>query len=78
MFPLVVSGSSGLGVDVALLRGACARCRGAGGAAARWPRARDLAAVSRLDEVRTADLTQSRTNLGLIEPEHDHGARLSL
>ena len=78
LFPLVVSGSSGLGVDVALLRGACARCRGAGGAAARWPRARDLAAVSRLDEVRTADLTQSRTNLGLIEPEHDHGARLSL
>ncbi len=78
LFPLVVSGSSGLGVDVALLRGACARCRGAGGAAAGWPRARDLAAVSRLDEVRTADLTQSRTNLGLIEPEHDHGARLSL
>ena len=39
---------------------------------------RDLEAVSLLDEVRTADLTLSRTNLGSIEPELEHGCRLSL
>ena len=76
LFPLVVSGSSGLGVDFALLWGArtFAGCgaRGATGAGL------TLAAARRLDEVRTADLTLSRTNLGLIEPELDHGARLSL
>ena len=76
LFPLVVSGSSGLGVDFALLWGArtFAGCgaRGATGAGL------TLAAARRLDEVRTADLTLSRTNLGLIEPGLDHGARLSL
>jgi hypothetical protein len=33
----------------------------------------DLAAVSRLDEVRTADLTQSRENLKSVEPRLGHG-----
>ena len=33
----------------------------------------DLPAISYLDEVRTADRTQSRANLGLIEQDHDHG-----
>ena len=71
------------GVDFALQRGAG---RGAMCALEGRPQFRaalaqaltdDLAAVSRLDEVRTADLTQSRENLGLIEPERDHGAGLS-
>ena len=88
LFPLVVSGSSGLGVDFALLWGG----RGAPGPAGAhvsvgeygpvsaldWQAEYDLGAARRLDEVRTADLTLSRTNLGLIEPELDHGARLSL
>ena len=85
LFPLVVSGSSGLGGDCALWRAGNDGARpanfddaaGYNGdflGCARY----DLAAVSRLDEVRTADLTLSRTNLGLIEPELDHGARLSL
>ena len=80
LFPLVVSGSSGLGVDFALVQG----WDGVGVGWARRARmfddaaAADLAAVSRLDEVRTADLKLSRTNLGLIEPELDHVARLSL
>ena len=65
-----------LGVDCTLGR----RWVDAGGGAAPGSQdgaSIDLAAVSRLDEVRTADLTQSRENLGLIEPEHDHGAGLS-
>ncbi len=85
LFPLVVSGSSGLGGDFALWRAGNDGARpanfddaaGYNGdflGCARY----DLAAVSRLDEVRTADLTLSRTNLGLIEPELDHGARRSL
>ena len=72
---------SGLGFDFALLR--LARCDAV---AARlrlydgpnsWPggipRARgrmDLAAVSHLDEVRTADLTQSRAILEMASPNH--------
>ena len=71
LFPLVVdSPRAVLGVDLAISRWSCA------GAAARMgglPPGReaglDLAAVSRLDEVRTRDLTQSRENLRLIEPE---------
>ena len=81
LFPLVVSGSSGLGVDFSLLRGASVDI-GAFGPGVGPPMGTtallDLAAASRLDEVRTADLTLSRTNLGLIEPELDHGARRSL
>ena len=78
LFPLVVSGSSGLGVDFALLRSDSWRvCHVASFPARRFGHV-DLAAASRLDEVRTADLTLSRTNLGLIEPGLDHGARLSL
>ena len=80
LFPLVVSGSSGLGVDFALASGAGRLPVGAarGGAGGRARALLDLPAVSRLDEVRTADLTLSRTNLGLIEPERDHGRLPSL
>jgi hypothetical protein len=60
LFPLVISGSGGLGVDFALLRG-----RGHGWASSRagvgaGPRGSlDLAAISHLDVVRTSDLKQS-------------------
>lgn len=69
----MISDSSGLGVNFALYRGAEAsgrrrtgprRCSGAGV---------DLAAVSRLDEIRTIDLTQSRENLKPIELEQNPG-----
>ena len=73
LFPLVVSGSSGLGVDFALVR--CSlpwSVPTRPHAPQRWAVGMDLAAVSRLDEVRTVDLTQSRKNLELIEPEPDH------
>ena len=79
LFPLVVSDSAGLGVDFAFVRihtcggashwggveggGARHRGRGVGGRV-------DLAAVSHLDEVRTADLTLSRENLQPRGPEH--------
>ena len=71
LFPLVVdSPRAVLGVDLAISRDAgrgpprapmVLREPGSAGL--------DLAAVSRLDEVRTRDLTQSRENLRLIEPE---------
>ena len=73
-------GRDGLGVDFALMRGGLRGGRGDEGGrygVASLDVRIDLAAVSRLDEVRTADLTQSRENLGLIEPEHAHGAGLS-
>jgi hypothetical protein len=74
---------SGLGVHFAISRGSRLVLReGAAIAVNTWEcradSALDLAAVRRLDEVRTADLTLSRSNLGLIEPELDDGARLSL
>lgn len=62
-FPLTAS-NSGLGFDFALIR---ARLRGGGGAwggpGGRASSRRDLAAVCRLDEVRTVDLTRSREHL---------------
>ena len=79
LFPLVAFGSSGLGVDFALFR--CEDMAGGMGVR-RGPRSRnlafqyggvDLTAVSRLDEVRTADLERSRENLSPINPEHDLG-----
>ena len=73
LFPLVVSGSSGLGLDFALLRGGCRR--GVHASAHRCDGV-DLAAVSRLDEVRTVDLTRSRENLLHVEPEHGLGLNL--
>ena len=80
LFPLVVSAVSGLGVDFALLRAGNSEGLGAlGGSRKKHDRrcARaDLAAVSHLDEVRTADLMQSRENLRLIEPELDRGPGL--
>ena len=73
LFPLVVdSPRAVLGVDLAI-----SRCSYGCACGLQIPLAGallsvaglDLAAVSRLDEVRTRDLTQSRENLGLIEPE---------
>jgi len=75
-FPLA-SPSSGLGFDFGVFR---ARRCGAGGGVV-WsvvpgggrPLEVDLAAVCRLDEVRTADLTQSREILNVEEPNHGLG-----
>lgn len=65
LYPLVISGSSGLGVDFALIRGrfrpAAVRVRRCGSG---LRAACELAAVSHLDEVRTIDLKQSVKNLG--------------
>ncbi len=61
LFPLVISATSGLGVDFSLWRGGAGAAQGWVGACRGLDtQARDLAAVSRLDEVRTTDLTQSR------------------
>jgi hypothetical protein len=77
LFPLLVSDFSGLGVDFALVRGArvswlgaCVE-RGIG-----YVRRIDLAAVSRLDVVRTNELKLSREFLAKpAEPEHGLGPR---
>ena len=75
LFPLVVdSPGAMLGADLAIARGPgrAGAVAGVGRAQGGWgPQVAglDLAAVSRLDEVRTRDLTQSRENLVLIEPE---------
>ena len=70
MFHLVVdSPGAVLGADLAISRGAAYRAWPSGPWRVRGVAGLDLAAVSRLDEVRTRDLTQSRENLGLIEPE---------
>jgi len=71
--PLAISDSSVLGVDFALIR-----LEGGRAFAPRPERMRttlviDLAAVSRLDEVRTAELTQSRENLKSVEPGNSFG-----
>ena len=87
LFPLVVSGSSGLGVDFALISAGSpgGRCGAVGGipASVRLARLRwlpcclvDLAAISRLDVVRTDDLKQSLEILGKPEDlEHAPGFR---
>ena len=69
-FPLT-SSSSGLGFDFGLFRGVLMMGAGCVVGARAWGRLAgfDLAAVSHLDEVRTADLTQSRENLTLIGRE---------
>ena len=76
-YPLAVSPTSGLGFDFALLRAHIDEARAGledATDAPRWPwgvlAAFDLAAVSHLDEVRTADLTLSRENLQPRGPEH--------
>ena len=78
-FPLA-SSSSGLGFDFGLLRRG-ARPRGVGSVVAGGCARVDLAAVSRLDEVRIADLTQSREILEIASPNHvcglDHGLMAS-
>lgn len=74
VFPLDVSGIAGLGFEFSLFRDGDLDCPGST-TCARWAPEHDLAAISRLDEVRTADLTQSRENLGLIAQEPDHGLR---
>ena len=65
-FPLAAS-NSGLGFDFALIRvllngGADVRCRGARAVSESMATV-DLAAITRFDEVRTDDLTQSREHL---------------
>ena len=76
-FPLVISDSSGLGVNFALSGGGWGAGEG-GGADRRWVAsvAFDLAAIIRLDEVRTSDLTLSRKNLGAAEPGLDTDNRI--
>ena len=73
LFPLVVSDTAGLGIEFALIR---AWTRGWGGGWAvtggRGAASIDLAAVSRLDEVRTVDLTRSRENLQPTDSEASH------
>jgi hypothetical protein len=72
LFPLDVSDTTGLGIDFALRRGWCI-CGPRGAFSGGWGEAGvDLAAVSRLDEVRTVDLTQSRENLQPTDPEASH------
>ena len=73
MFPLVVSDTAG-GIDFALIRGGW----GAGGADRNvvWDARMDLAAVSRLDEVRAVDLTRSRENLLPTDLEPSHSMRV--
>ena len=75
VFPLVVSDSSGLGLDFTLIRGVVgfAQAWDRGSARVRRLAAVDLAAISRLDEVRTADLTLSREILRSAEPEQSRG-----
>lgn len=68
LFPLVISNTSGLGVDFALIRaGEPLWAFGCGGM---WsgghPGEVDLLAVTHLDKVRTEDLAQSRENLKLM------------
>ncbi|MCW8444143.1 hypothetical protein OQJ05_08760 [Fluoribacter gormanii] len=81
LFPLDFSDSSGLGVDFALIRGgwhngASGLLRRLGSGVGGGPSAAlDLAAMSRLDEVRTADLSQSRDILSTAEAENSSGIR---
>lgn len=75
-FPVADSDSEGLGVNFALYGGEGARAGGRGGGrGCSWHRcvlqpALDLAAVSRLDEVRSHDLTRSREHLRPTDLEH--------
>jgi len=75
VFPLVITGTSGLGLDFALIRsptpewGAVATCTPPFGEDLLI----DLLAVSRLDEIRTVDLKQSLDNLKPKEPEYKLG-----
>ncbi len=68
LLPLVVSASSGLGVDFALYRGEFADWSARAAGAARlwlWDGLIDLAAISHLDKVRTAELMESLESLEL-------------
>ena len=76
-FPLPVGENSGLGFDFAVLRGGAAVARALPG---RFGSQRpagacfdDLAAVSHLDEVRSADLKQLRKDLNVVAPEQSLG-----
>ena len=78
LFPLDVSDTTGLGIDFALTRGG-ARLAGAGQVAGVRGGSgvnMDLAAVSRLDEVRTVDLTRSRENLQPTNLGPSHSMRV--
>lgn len=78
-FPLVISDSSGLGVDFALIRYDANTGLGAGGpggalgpANAKLKALTEWEAIDSLDKVRTADLTLSREYLGSTEPWLDN------
>jgi hypothetical protein len=74
LFPLDISDSMGLDIDYALYRGKGGWAEG-GGCRELPDRSfvdMDVAAVSRLDEVRTVDLTRSRENLQPTDPEASH------
>ncbi|SNV36139.1 hypothetical protein [Legionella spiritensis] len=73
LFPLQAIATSGLGVDFALYRGAGGRVRVGESRGGTRSVPIDLAAVSRLDEVRSADLTQSLENLKAVDPVHKLG-----
>ena len=75
LFPLVISDSSGLGVDFALSRWDAA-AGGARGSRAAGSATRDLAAVSHLDEVKNGELRQLREHLRPTDPEPRHGMPL--
>ena len=77
LFPLVVSDTSGPGIDFTLIRrrhGSGARREVVWGL--RIDAFVDLAAVSRLDEVRTVDLTRSRENLQPTNLGPSHSMRV--
>lgn len=69
-FPLPLGENSGLGVDFALYR---MRWRPWAGVRVGLRSRLDLAAVSRLDEVRSADLKQLYQDLNVVEPEQNLG-----
>ena len=70
LFPLAILGRSGLGVDFALYR-TFDEARGIPGESTPGMAEFDLAAVSRLDKIRTIDLTRLRENLE--QGAADHG-----
>ena len=74
LFPLAILGRSGLGVDFALYR-TFDEARGIPGESTPGMAEFDLAAVSRLDKIRTIDLTRLRENLE--QGAADHGLQLS-
>jgi hypothetical protein len=80
-FPMVVSDSSGLGVDFALIRANLHEHGGLGaiglGGRVRHVASGDLETIDLLDKVRTTDLTQSRENLRSANASLNRGFHFS-